>query len=102
VQQAQRWFQQQGLPVLAASCDLRDEAATRAFVARVARELGPIDVLRPTPARNSRRLASPQRWPPRSPRATSQPGTEVIAGSSSGLVGFIARSSAPLAVKHGQ
>lgn len=44
LRQTQRWLEGQGLPVLAAECDLRDPAATQAFVARVAREL-PIDVL---------------------------------------------------------
>ncbi len=39
------WLERSGGPVLAQVCDLRSEDQTRAFLARVERELGPIDVI---------------------------------------------------------
>ena len=43
--QTHRWLERFGAPVVAQVCDLRDETQTAAFIERVRRELGPIDVL---------------------------------------------------------
>jgi len=45
LEQATLMLQRHGAPVLARVCDLRDPARTAEFLARVAEELGPVDVL---------------------------------------------------------
>jgi NAD(P)-dependent dehydrogenase (short-subunit alcohol dehydrogenase family) len=45
LESTRRWLEQSGGRVLADVCDLRDEQQTTAFLARVERELGPIDVV---------------------------------------------------------
>jgi len=45
LEQARIWLETRGGPVLADVCDLRDDAQTTAFLRRVSRELGPVDVM---------------------------------------------------------
>jgi NAD(P)-dependent dehydrogenase (short-subunit alcohol dehydrogenase family) len=45
VEQARDFLRQFGAHLLAAECDLRDAEQTRSFIARVGRELGPVDVM---------------------------------------------------------
>jgi len=45
LEQTRSWLATLGEPVLADVCDLRDDAQTTAFLRRVSRELGPVDVM---------------------------------------------------------